>query len=195
MIRKNRTPLASRFLLCALSSIFLLATNAPAQQGPGNGPPPPPNRSTPVEANELRETWNDRVSQGPPVGAMPGVRRDGAWGLRCPSLAPSMRSLNSMARSGCSAAIRPGGSRPTSSRYTIRHKAAGRSDRSAPADPSHHGQGGQRQALCDRWRNRRREHWTSREIRGGRLGSRSERSADGSSVRRCQPARAAAVRR
>lgn len=34
-------------------------------------PPPPPNRSTPVEANELRETWNDRVSQGPPVGATP----------------------------------------------------------------------------------------------------------------------------
>jgi N-acetylneuraminic acid mutarotase len=34
-------------------------------------PPPPPDRSTPVHANELRETWNDRVSQGPPVGAMP----------------------------------------------------------------------------------------------------------------------------
>lgn len=32
-------------------------------------PPPPPDRSTPVEAGELRETWNDRVSQGPPVGA------------------------------------------------------------------------------------------------------------------------------
>src|SRR5918997_1585859 len=71
MIRKTRTPLACRFLLCALSSIFLLATTAMAQQGPGGGPPPPPNRSTPVEANELRETWNDRVSQGPPVGAMP----------------------------------------------------------------------------------------------------------------------------
>src|SRR5918992_3233164 len=71
MTRKLRTPLASGFLLCALSSIFLLATTAMAQQGPGGGPPPPPNRSTPVEANELRETWNDRVSQGPPVGAMP----------------------------------------------------------------------------------------------------------------------------
>lgn len=34
-------------------------------------PPPPPDRSTPVEAGELRETWNDRVSQGPPVGAFP----------------------------------------------------------------------------------------------------------------------------
>ena len=33
-------------------------------------PPPPPDRSTPVQAGELRETWNDRVSQGPPVGAM-----------------------------------------------------------------------------------------------------------------------------
>src|SRR4028119_1015751 len=71
MIRKTRTPLPSRFLLCVLSSIFLLATTAMAQQGLGGGPPPPPNRSTPVEANELRETWNDRVSQGPPVGAMP----------------------------------------------------------------------------------------------------------------------------
>ncbi|HZG47727.1 MAG TPA: kelch repeat-containing protein [Allosphingosinicella sp.] len=38
-----------------------------AAQGPGS---PPPNRSTPVEAGELRETWNDRVSQGPPVTAM-----------------------------------------------------------------------------------------------------------------------------
>jgi hypothetical protein len=41
--------------------------------------------------------------------------------------------------------------------------------------PIHHTtvKAGQRQALCDRRRNRRREHWTSREIRGGRLGSRS----------------------
>ena len=35
------------------------------------GPPAPPDRSTPVAAGELRETWNDRVSQGPPVGATP----------------------------------------------------------------------------------------------------------------------------
>ncbi len=34
-------------------------------------PPPAPDRSTPVEAGELRETWNDRVSQGPPAGATP----------------------------------------------------------------------------------------------------------------------------
>ncbi|HYG46592.1 MAG TPA: kelch repeat-containing protein [Allosphingosinicella sp.] len=34
-------------------------------------PPPPPDRSTPVEAGELRETWNDRVSQGAPVGSYP----------------------------------------------------------------------------------------------------------------------------
>jgi hypothetical protein len=39
------------------------------QQGPGGAPPP--DRSTAVEAGELRETWNDRVSQGPPVGAHP----------------------------------------------------------------------------------------------------------------------------
>jgi hypothetical protein len=41
-----------------------------AGQGPGGGSPPP-DRSTPVESGELRETWNDRVSQGAPVGAMP----------------------------------------------------------------------------------------------------------------------------
>jgi hypothetical protein len=46
--------------------------SAMGQLGAGGPPPPPaPDRSTPVEANELRETWNDRVSQGPPVGAMP----------------------------------------------------------------------------------------------------------------------------
>ena len=41
-----------------------------AVAGPA-APPPPPDRSTPVESGELRETWNDRVSQGPPVGATP----------------------------------------------------------------------------------------------------------------------------
>ncbi len=41
-----------------------------AAQGAG-GDPPPPDRSTPVESNELRETWNDRVSQGAPVGSAP----------------------------------------------------------------------------------------------------------------------------
>ncbi|HZG46930.1 MAG TPA: kelch repeat-containing protein [Allosphingosinicella sp.] len=35
---------------------------------PASWPAPPPNRSTPVEAGELRETWNDRVSLGPPIG-------------------------------------------------------------------------------------------------------------------------------
>jgi N-acetylneuraminic acid mutarotase len=38
------------------------------------GPPgmgPPPDRSTPVQAGELRETWNDRVSHGPPAGGLP----------------------------------------------------------------------------------------------------------------------------
>jgi hypothetical protein len=42
-----------------------------AQQGPPGGPPP--NRATHVEAGELRETWNDRASQGPPVDAFPIV--------------------------------------------------------------------------------------------------------------------------
>ncbi|HEX8360821.1 MAG TPA: hypothetical protein VF613_11960, partial [Longimicrobium sp.] len=48
---------------------LLLATAAMGQRGPGGGPPP--DRSAPVEAGELRETWNDPVSAGPPVGALP----------------------------------------------------------------------------------------------------------------------------
>jgi hypothetical protein len=64
------------------AAALLLATTAMAQQTPPGGPPsgggqqgppggPPPNRSTHVESGELRETWNDRVSVGPPPGAMP----------------------------------------------------------------------------------------------------------------------------
>jgi N-acetylneuraminic acid mutarotase len=48
-----------------------MARPAGSPQGSAGAPPPPPDRSTPVESNELRETWNDRVSQGAPVGAMP----------------------------------------------------------------------------------------------------------------------------
>ena len=62
--------LASLPLSGTAAVLLLLATIAMAQQGSTPGPPPP-NRSTPVEANELRETWNDRASQGPPVGATP----------------------------------------------------------------------------------------------------------------------------
>src|SRR5688500_16600177 len=69
MIGKTYAPLRSGLVLCAISSIFLRATIATAQQGPPGGPPP--NKSTPVEAGELRETWNDRVSVGPPVGVFP----------------------------------------------------------------------------------------------------------------------------
>ena len=36
-------------------------------------PAPPPNRSTPVEAGELRETWNDRAMQGTPGATTPQV--------------------------------------------------------------------------------------------------------------------------
>jgi hypothetical protein len=54
--------------LLGTAAALLLAPTAMAQQGPGG---PPPNRSTPVESGELRETWNDRVSVGPPVGAFP----------------------------------------------------------------------------------------------------------------------------
>ncbi|HEU0284417.1 MAG TPA: hypothetical protein VFR52_04655, partial [Sphingomicrobium sp.] len=48
------------------AAALLLGTAALAQPAPGAGPPqPPPDRSTAVEAGELRETWNDRASQGP----------------------------------------------------------------------------------------------------------------------------------
>ncbi len=45
----------------------------PAGSAPpgSDGGSPSPDRSTPVESNELRETWNDRVSQGAPVGSAP----------------------------------------------------------------------------------------------------------------------------
>jgi hypothetical protein len=36
-------------------------------------PAPPPDRSTPVDAGELRETWNDRANQGTPAATMPEV--------------------------------------------------------------------------------------------------------------------------
>jgi N-acetylneuraminic acid mutarotase len=45
-------------------------TPATAPQGPGGGPPPPV-PATPVQDNELVETWNERVSAGPPVGSYP----------------------------------------------------------------------------------------------------------------------------
>jgi N-acetylneuraminic acid mutarotase len=48
-----------------------LAGRALARPAGSAGPPEAPDRSTPVEAGELRETWNDRVSQGGPVGAYP----------------------------------------------------------------------------------------------------------------------------
>lgn len=51
------------------AAVLLLATSAMAQPGPGSGPPPQP--ATPLQENELLETWNERVSAGPPVGAFP----------------------------------------------------------------------------------------------------------------------------
>jgi N-acetylneuraminic acid mutarotase len=54
--------------LLGSAGALLLATTATAQQGP---PGLAPDRSTPVQAGELRETWNDRASVGPPAGAFP----------------------------------------------------------------------------------------------------------------------------
>ena len=66
-----------RVVFCGLAPFSLIAsagalltTAAFAQQGPAASSPPP-DRSTLVEANELRETWNDRASQGAPVGGTP----------------------------------------------------------------------------------------------------------------------------
>ena len=55
-------------------NVTLSGTARPAPAGMA----PPPNRSTPVEAGELRETWNDRVSQGPPVGS---AREFDGWSM------------------------------------------------------------------------------------------------------------------
>jgi N-acetylneuraminic acid mutarotase len=60
----------SAFRLFGTTMALLLATTVTAQQGPGGGPPPPI-PATPVQENELVETWNERVSAGPPVGAFP----------------------------------------------------------------------------------------------------------------------------
>ncbi len=47
-----------------------LSLTGAAKARPPQAGSPPPDRSTPIEADQLRETWNDRVSQGPPVGAL-----------------------------------------------------------------------------------------------------------------------------
>jgi len=115
----------SRFLLSALSSIFLLATNAMAQ-----GPPPIP--ATPVQENELRETWNERVSAGPPIGAMPEF--DG-WtlGVAMP-LARSEHAVAEMdGKIWVLGGYPPGRLLPTSSRSMTRPQAAGRSVRACPS--------------------------------------------------------------
>lgn len=46
-------------------------TTAPQAPPPGVQPQRPPNKATPVQADELQETWNDRVSIGAPVGTFP----------------------------------------------------------------------------------------------------------------------------
>ena len=54
-------------------NVALSGTARPAPAGMAS-----PNRSTPVEAGELRETWNDRVSQAPPVGS---AREFDGWSM------------------------------------------------------------------------------------------------------------------
>ncbi|MGZ8353677.1 MAG: hypothetical protein ACXWUJ_11315 [Allosphingosinicella sp.] len=54
---------------CAAALALSVAAVAQAQQAGGEAPPPRP--ATPVQDNALVETWNERVSAGPPVGAFP----------------------------------------------------------------------------------------------------------------------------
>ena len=71
MCTKNRAMTTARVTTTTVLAtvVALLAASPTAQPGPPGGPPP--DQSTPVQAGELRETWNDRVSVGPPVGAFP----------------------------------------------------------------------------------------------------------------------------
>ena len=66
--RRKRTAATSALALLGAASALVLGASAAAQQGPPGGPPPPPVR---VEVDELAETWNGRVSQGPPVHVFP----------------------------------------------------------------------------------------------------------------------------
>ncbi len=95
----------------------------PAGFGPS---PPPPDRSTPVEAGELRETWNDRVSNSPPIGAM--TEFDG-WSMG--AAMPLPRSEHAVAEVGGKIWVLggypPGRLHQTSSKSMIRPPAAGRS--------------------------------------------------------------------
>jgi hypothetical protein len=59
-----RAALGAAIIVGAVPGVIMTAT---AQQGP------PPDQSTPVQADQLFETWNDRVSAGPPVAAFPVV--------------------------------------------------------------------------------------------------------------------------
>jgi hypothetical protein len=139
---------------------------------PKQGPPPPPNRSTPLEADELRETWNDRVSQGPPIGAMPEF--DG-WSMG--AAMPLARSEHAVAELNGKIWVLggyPPGRLPSdlvqvydpaTSRWSLGPAAAG-------ANPSQRRRGRGRQALHDRRRDRGREHRQARNIRGRYLGPR-----------------------
>lgn len=85
----NRATLAPGAALIAAGG--LLAAQAFAQPALA----PPPDRSTPVEAKELRETWNDRASQGGPVER---IREVDGWGLG--AAMPLPRSEHAVAEFG-----------------------------------------------------------------------------------------------
>ncbi|HVM22394.1 MAG TPA: kelch repeat-containing protein [Sphingomicrobium sp.] len=53
------------------AAAFLAGPTASAQQGAGGPPQPPSEPAVHVQAGELHESWNGRVSQGGPVGSYP----------------------------------------------------------------------------------------------------------------------------
>ncbi|HZV84621.1 MAG TPA: kelch repeat-containing protein [Brevundimonas sp.] len=83
----------ARYRTMAVAAAMLAATSAAAQQGPGGGPPQGP--ATPVQDGELNESWNGRVSAGPPVGAM---REFDGWSMG--AAMPLARSEHAVAEFG-----------------------------------------------------------------------------------------------
>ena len=88
-------------------------------------PAPPPNRSTTVAAGELRETWNDRASQGTPAATTPEVN---GWTIG--TAMPLARAEQAVAELNGKVWVLggwpPGRLLPTWFKSSIRPQAAGR---------------------------------------------------------------------
>ena len=174
------------------AAALLFAATAMAQQGPAGrtaaGPRPGP-------GGRARRGWNERVSAGPPVGAM---REFEGWSMG--AAMPLPRSEHAVAELDGRIWVLggyPPGPAPVQPRPDLR---SGREPlvarpAPAPADPPHPCRGGRRQALHARRRDRRREHRDGRDLRGERLDPRSGGRRLGQRARRCRRRAAAAARR